>query len=315
MSAGTIYLRLMLRGTFSLLKLLATSPGDLHKLKERSEASGEHYLRPPRRYELPSYDPAMKITPMRRQYLRPTRFCNPYTPQVTALAHSLGAFRLPPRQYAEAAFVFTKEKLYLEICPLDGVDQTLQRGAGTCFHLISVFIALCRVAGIPARYKMFSTTMIQAWRSALVDQDPMVKKWYDSLGYFMIEGEGEALVDGRWTVAHVGPTAERQASAGLPITRFGEDALGLWFFAVPGTLMIMESVPLGLGRGSRFLQRIAPGSLERVNLGVLKQSEAGLKVLEAAGGVEVYDRQVRAAMGPQVPTLELETKKGIVFAE
>jgi len=305
----------MLRGTFSLLKLLATNPGDLRKLKERSEAAGERYVRPPRRYELPAYDPSMKIAPRRQRYLRPTRFCNPYTPQVMALAHSLGAFRLQPRQYAKAAFAFAKEKLYLEICPFDEVDLTLQRGAGTCFHLISVFIALCRAAGIPARYKMFSTTMIQAWRSALVDQDPMVKKWYDSLGYFMIEGEGEAFVDGRWTVAHVGPTAERQASAGLPITRFGEDALGLWFFAVPGTLMIMESVPLGLGRGSHFLQRIAPGSLERVNLGVLAQSEAGLKVLAAAGGVEAYDRKVRMAMGPEVPTLELEEKKGIVFAE
>ncbi|MEI6309024.1 MAG: transglutaminase domain-containing protein [bacterium] len=315
MSANTTYLRLMLRGTFSLVKLLAANPGDLAKLKERSEASGERYVRPPRRYELPAYDPSMKIAPSRQRYLRPTRFCNPYTPQVMALAHSLGAFRLPPRQYAKAAFAFAKEKLYLEICPFDEVDLTLQRGAGTCFHLISVFIALCRAAGIPARYKMFSTTMIQAWRSALVDQDPMVKKWYDSLGYFMIEGEGEAFVDGRWTVAHVGPTAERQASAGLPITRFGEDALGLWFFAVPGTLMIMESVPLGLGRGSRFLQRIAPGSLERVNLGVLAQSEAGLKVLAAAGGVEAYDRKVRMAMGPEVPTLELEEKKGIVFAE
>jgi hypothetical protein len=52
-----------------------------------------------------------------------------------------------------------------------------------------------------------------------------------------------------------------------------------------------------------------------VNLGVIKQSEEGMKVLEAAGGVAAYDRKVRAAMGPEVPALELEEKKGIVFAE
>jgi hypothetical protein len=253
MSAQFTYLKLMAKGTFSLTKLLLTSPGDLAKLKQMGQGS-EHYVRPPRRYELPPYEAEMKVVHSRQRYLRPTRYCNPYAPELVALAHSLGAFKLSPRAYAEAAFQFTKEKLLLEICPLDDVDKTLQRGAGTCFHLISVFIALCRVAGITARYKMFSTTMIQAWRNALVNQDPMVKKWYDSLGYFMIEGEGEAFIDGHWRVAHVGPTAERQAAAGLPITRFGEDALGLWFFAVPGTIMIMEAIPFGLGAGSRFIR-------------------------------------------------------------
>ena len=31
--------------------------------------------------------------------------------------------------------------------------------------------------------------------------------------------------------------AERQSAAGIPITRFGEDSLGVWFFARPGTIM------------------------------------------------------------------------------
>ena len=53
----------------------------------------------------------------------------------------------------------------LEIAPIDGVAETLRRGTGTCFDLITVFIALCRAAGIPARYKIYSTDMIQPGRT------------------------------------------------------------------------------------------------------------------------------------------------------
>jgi len=89
---------------------------------------------------------------------------------------------------------------------------------------------------------MFAMNMIKAWYDSTVNVDPLVKRWYDSMGYFMIEGEGEAYIDGEWVVAHVGPTSERQAAGGVPITKFGEDSLGKWFFAVPGTIMHMESI-------------------------------------------------------------------------
>jgi hypothetical protein len=234
----------------------------------------------------------------RTKYLRPTRYCNSRAPQVIALAHALGAHEEPDLAFAQAAFAFAKEELTLEIAPIDGVEETLRRGTGTCFDLISVFIALCRAAGIPARYKIFATTMLQAWREAVIDVDPLVKKWHDSLGYFLLEGEGEAYVDGRWMVAHVGPTAERQAAAGVPITQFGEDALGVWFFARPGTVMRLESLPVGLAAGSRLLHAISPGSMERVNISVLKQIERGREVIQEAGGLAAYNEQARRGEAP-----------------
>ena len=109
----------------------------------------------------------------------------------------------------------------------------------------------------------------------------------------MLEGEGEAYVDGEWLVAHVGPTAERQAAAGVPITRLGEDALGVWFHAKPGTIMRLESLPLGLAAGSRVLPTISPGSMERVNISVQEQIERGRRILEEAGGREAYDQHAR----------------------
>jgi hypothetical protein len=133
------------------------------------------------------------------------------------------------------------------------------------------------------------------------------------MGYFMIEGEGEIFLNGHWTVAHVGPTAERQAAAGIPITRLGEDAIGVWFIARPGTIMRFESVPLGMASGSRILKRIAPGSMERVNLSVMRQTQQGQAVLAAAGGVAAYDAAVRSKLKPKTPQVNLSTREEIVF--
>jgi len=275
----------------------------------------ERYARPARSYELPPYDPGMRQSASHERYLRPTRFCDCRSPQIVALAHSLGAYQLPDREYANGAFELVKEKLHLEACPIDGVEETLHRGTGTCFQLISVFIALCRAAGIKARYKVFSSTMLPAWRELTMDVDPLVKQWHDSMGYLMAEGESEALIDGRWVVAHVGPTAEEQASAGIPVTRFGEDAIGVWFSAPAASIRILESLPAGLGPGSRILNRIAPGSMERVSVGVQNQGRIGRRIVEEAGGVAAYDAMARARRGADLPKLRLGEMKEIVFRE
>ena len=308
------YLKLMIGGGLSLTKVLLTSPGDLKKLRT-IHGSEERFVRPKRMYELPPYNARMKCGIAEEKYLRPTLHCNPCAPEVVALAHKLGAFKKSDYEFAKAAFEFTKENLNLEICPMNSVEETIKRGAGTCFHLITVFIALCRCAGIKARYKMFAMNMIKAWYDVLVEADPLVKKWYDSMGYFMIEGEGEAFIDGKWVVAHVGPTAERQAAGGIPITKFGEDSLGVWFFAIPGTIMYMESIPYGLGGASGLLKRIAPGSMERVNISIQHQNSMGKKVIKDAGGRDAYDASARKKLGPKAPMVDLSDKKGIVFGE
>ncbi|MGC9468416.1 MAG: transglutaminase domain-containing protein [Anaerolineae bacterium] len=286
------YVKLMLQGTLSVAAVLATSARDVLSLRQMS-TSEEPYVRPPRRYELPSYDQSMPVCQSNEKYLRPTRYCDSRAPEVIALASELGAFSTSDRDYAEAAFQFAKEKMVLEIAPIDGVVPTLRRGTGTCFQLITVFIALCRAAGIRARYKIFSVKMIDAWREATIDADPLVQKWYNSLGYFLLEGEGEAFIDGEWVVAHVGPTAERQAAAGIPISRLGEDAIGGWFSVRPGSIMRLASLPPGLATGSRILHVIAPGSMERINVSVQNQIRLGREIIDAAGGIAAYDEGAR----------------------
>ena len=293
------YRRLMRRGVLSVSKLLLTSGGEVLKLRQM-EATEAHYKRPARRYKLPRYDEALPVYRSSEPFLRPTPYCNCQVPEVIALANSLGAFRISDRAFAEAAFEFAKEKLTLEIAPIDGVAETLRRGTGTCFQLITVFIALCRAAGIPARYKIFSTLMIDAWREATIDADPLVQKWYDSLGYFLLEGEGEAYVDGEWLVAHVGPTSERQAAAGIPLSQLGEDAIGSWFIARPDSTMWLESLPRGLVIGSHILHKLSPGSMERINVSVQREIAEGFQVIADAGGREAYDRQTRRQPQPAV---------------
>jgi hypothetical protein len=290
------YWRLMARGAAWLGWLLLTHGSEIRRFRQ-PQPTEERYQRPPRRYDLPPYEEGMAYCRSSRRFLRPTRYCNSRAPEVIAMAHSLGAYRRSDAEFAEAAFAFAKERVVFEIGRIIPVEETLRRGTGSCFDCISAFIALCRCASIPARYKLFTGDMIQSWRNALIEIDPLMTKWYDAISYFMFEGEGEAYVDGRWRVAHVGPTAERQAAGGVPITRFGEDSLGLWFHAKPGTIMRVESIPPGLGVGSRAFFAISPGTVERVNVSVGKQIAEGRRIIEAAGGLQAYDRQARLA-GP-----------------
>lgn len=311
-SSQWIYNKLIVLGFFSVARLLITNAKDLKKVRS-SQSLTERYQRPPRGYDLPEYVDGMRVCASREKYLHPTRYCNSHAPEIVALAHQLGAYRLSDEAYAQAAFEFVKEKVNLEMLPVDGVVDTLNRGTGTCFHLISLFIALCRAAGLKARYKMFSMAgMIGPWQDAMINVDPLVQKWYNAMGYFLIEGEGELFLNGKWIPAHVGPTAERQASAGIAITRLGEDAIGRWFTARPGTIMRLEAMPAGLPPASRMLFRISPASMERVNIGVMHQMEHGRKVLEEAGGVAAYDARVRA-QEPQGPQMELEQREEITF--
>jgi hypothetical protein len=107
--------------------------------------------------------------------------------------------------------------------------------------------------------------------------------------------------------------AEWQATTGTPINKLGEDSIGSWYSSVPGTEMIMESLPYGLGLSLTVLHTVAPGSMERVNIRIMKQKEMGRRVIEEAGGIEAYDRNARARQGPMIPKMALEPIKQIVF--
>jgi hypothetical protein len=303
------YVKMLIGGGLAFSKVFLTNMSDIKKLSRKS-STGLKYVRPTRRYKLPEYKEGMKYFNENEKYKRPTLWCNSHDKNIIALAHQLGVFKKTDYEFAEAAFEWCKRNLELEILKLNDVDQTLQQGTGTCIHINSVFAALCRCAGLKTRYKMFAAIESQPMYDLY---DTMMRRWYDALGYFSTEADIEVYIDGKWVVGHAGPTPERQAGMGVPITKFGEDSLGTWFEAIPGTIFITESVPYGVGLTMSFLCRLAPGTLNTLNVNIIKQIETGKKILDAKGGEKKYDEEIRARFKPKFPDIDYKSYKNIVF--
>ncbi|MGZ4936730.1 MAG: transglutaminase-like domain-containing protein, partial [Halobacteriota archaeon] len=138
-----------------IIRKMLANPAALKKMRTMGPDE-ERYIRPPWPYDLPEYRHGMPHCTSSEKYLRPTRYCNPREPLVIAMANELGAYELSDWEFAEAAYWFVKTKFIAEFMPLNSVTDSLRRGTGTCFHMNSVWIALCRAAGIKARYKTFN---------------------------------------------------------------------------------------------------------------------------------------------------------------
>ena len=306
-------IKMNIGGVFFLLKVIFLNLGTFKTMKNQKII----YKRPTSPYTIPEYTPEMRSTNSEEKYLRPTLYCDCRKPEINALAHQLGAYQKSDREFAEAAFEFAKRKIILEIIPLDDVDVTVHRGTGTCLHKISVFIALCRAAGIPARYKFFALTMLDTWMAPALEHAPLMKQWYDAMGSFLVHGAGEVFIEGKWFNADVGAEPQRQAASWMPVTKLGEDSAGLWLFPIPGTTFIRESIPLGLGVPSQIIMNgLAPNSVAGVNVGILEQIENGRKIIEETGGEAAYDAEARKRQKQMAPKTDLLQKpENIVFED
>jgi hypothetical protein len=304
------YLRMIVNGVLSFIYILLTNLKDVKKITNTGQ-SVQHYYRPPRCYDLPEYKDGMKHCTSDEKYLRPTLWCDCRSEKIIALANHLGAYQKSDMEFAEAAFEWVKRNIILEIVAMDTVDDTLERGSGTCIHINSVLAALCRCAGIKTRYKLFSAITSQATYENMFDS--MTRKWYDALGYFSIEGDVELFIDGKWIVGHAGPTPERQAAMNVPITKLGEESIGIWFDVIPGTIFLSESVPYGFGFTLMFLNKIAEGTVDSINVNTLNMIETGKKIIEEKGGETAYDKMVRENFTPRFPKVTTTVHRKIVF--
>ncbi len=286
------------------------------------DPSEERYARPPREYELPDYRKGMKYCRSSEKYLRPTRWCNPCEPIVVALANELGAYEIPDFEFAEAAMDFIYQNLTLEMCPFDDVSMTLKRGTGSCWHLINVFMALCRAAGIKARGKVFKQVMTEQEQNVLISSDPMFGKIYVAVNVF---SQGEACVDEVWLDADVAASPEMHAARGMPISKLGEGRIGTQRWADPSQVRHIESAPPFAATGMMILKWFAPAMGERMNVLVQRQNAFGRKVIEEAGGIEAYDLSARRRMqflsGEKITeeimmlTRDAERKQVLVFED
>jgi hypothetical protein len=310
-----LMVKMNIRGLFSLVEVIVLNLGTFRMMKGQKNTN--IYMRPAPTYTIPDYTPDMKYCNSEEKYLRPTLFCDCRAPEIIAMAHFLGAYQKSDRVFAEAAFEFVKRKVILEIIPLDDVVPTLTRATGTCVHKNSLFIALCRAAGIPGRYKFFALTMLDTWMAPALEHVPLMKKWYDAMGLFLLHGESEVFIDGKWVTADVGAEPQRQAASWMPVTKLGEDSAGLWLFPIPGTTLRRESVPLGLGVPSQILMKnLLPNQVAGINIGILEQIEKGRKLIEEMGGEALYDAEARKRHRQTAQKSELiKNHDSIVFEE
>jgi Transglutaminase-like superfamily len=275
---GLAAAKLLLRNPRFIKKLLVLDPDE------------PRYVRPPREYELPTYRQGTKYCKSDEKYLRPTPWCNPRERLVIALANELGAYEKTDREFAEAALNFIDNNLTLELCPFDSVGVTLKRGTGSCWHLINVFIALCRAAGIKARGKVFEQVMTEEEQNVLMGSDPVFWEIYSAITVF---SQGEVFVDGVWLDADVAASPETHAARGMPITKLGEGHMGTQRGVDPSQVWHTESVPPFVVRGMTMLKWFAPAARERMNVTFQQQNALGRRIIEEAGGIEAYDRKVR----------------------
>ena len=302
---GLMVARLLLKNPSALKKWMVMGPDE------------PRYVRPPRAYELPAYREGMKHCTSTEKYLRPTRWCNPREPLVVAMAHELGAYELSDWEFADAAYWFVKTNVASEILPLDSVSATLRRGTGTCYHLTALWVALCRAAGIRARYKEFKTSLNDAVMQLDVAELMDLTESEEALIPRLLNTgisvtEGEACIDGKWVVGDAGEKPELYAQYGAPILKFGEDAVGL-ILSTGGTIRHFESLPLLLGITMRAPCWFVPVVIERAN--IIHSAPLGRKIIEEVGGLEAYDKRARKNLGISSLRVEPHDDKALIFVD
>jgi Transglutaminase-like superfamily len=286
---GLTIAKLVLRHPRTFKRVIAMGPDE------------PRWVRPPRAYELPEFRESMRRSTSNEKYLRPTRWCNPREPEVIALANELGAFELSDWEFADAAFWWVSTNLAPEVTPMDSMGATLRRGTGSCLHFASAWIALCRAAGIKARYKEFKSMMSEAAMAIDLTQIMDLNETErailpDLLNMAMGHTTGEACIDGEWVIADAWPP-EIWAQVGIPIPKLGESTTnveGAW--VIPETVKHIESLSFMRAITMRAQQWFLPVVVERTNIALTAMVPLGRKIIEEAGGLEAYDQKARKRM-------------------
>ncbi|MCA9266546.1 MAG: transglutaminase domain-containing protein, partial [Planctomycetales bacterium] len=86
-----------------------------------------------------------------RRYLGPSPYIESRNAKIIKLAKSLVNKELTGWQQAEANYDYVREHVEYKNGKLKGALAALEDGNGDCEELTSLFIAICRVQGIPAR--------------------------------------------------------------------------------------------------------------------------------------------------------------------
>ena len=144
----------------------------------------------------------MKFCALNKRYLRPTFICNHHESEIIAMAHKLGAFQKTDFEYAETVYKFVNMNVRIDFSPPKSAVECLRRGHGTCIDKLNLFLALCRVAGIKDRYRLYSFQGLEELYDIYVAADPLEKNGlmssiflcYMEVVRFLLMGNGKSVM-------------------------------------------------------------------------------------------------------------------------
>lgn len=219
------------------------------------------------------------------------------------MANRLGAFRESDWEYAEAVFDFVKREIKLSFSYFKGAVKTLKSGRGTCIDKVSLFIALCRAGGLPARYQLYSTALAEPIYNFMAKTDSAATRLYNAIGYAPGHGSAEVQIDGKWIMSDVTFAPEYEAASGVPLSHLGENTEGKWGWCQSKKRIVLEGLPLGISLLSRIiLNGIGRGAAERANVGLARKRAEGRQILDKSGEAE-YDKQIRKTYRIKMPEI------------
>ena len=252
-------------------------------------------------FKIPEYQEGTPYCKSKEKYLRPVRLCEVGSLCIIAMANELGAYKYPPREYAEHVFDFVKNNIRAKSVSVQGAVKTLHRGYGSCFDSSGLFITLCRCAGIKARYKIYLhqtapegiQQLEEVIDKSLLDSAAIMAAFYTVT---------EVQLDGEWVECEVDSPPELDAYWNVPIAHFGENVSTVkgW---IPNDVVYWEKIPLRVLIPTNILMRLLGGILNGpIADDTEKQYQIGKKKLEKMGKEE-YDKKARRRYG-FLPPLE-----------
>jgi len=248
-------------------------------------------------YTVPSFQENMKFCDSNERYLRPTFLCNPLEPEIIAMANELGAFKLSDREYSEKVFKFVNGNIRIDFSPPKSAVDCLKRGHGTCIDKLSLFNALCRVAGIKSRYRLYSSQGVEELYNIYMSADPLVQKWVDTLNFFVLHGSAENFVDGEWLISDVSADFYHAPPNNLPIPHFGEDPADLWIKPTDN-LWTPEGLPIGFRFFMSLPFMMFRGTGRAINSNILSNYNKGVELLKDLD-IHEYDAMIRKTYRPK----------------
>ena len=94
------------------------------------------------------------------KFLRVTYGCESESPEIVKKLNEIIGNETEKTKIAQKIFLWVRDNIRYELDPVVGAVKLLKRKTGACVDKSSLFIALCRAAGIPARYVLVTAYLI-----------------------------------------------------------------------------------------------------------------------------------------------------------